>query len=95
MCSDNRGKVTFAVLPCRLTKIQSYVKNNLAGVLSIEVGLLAERAEVVYDKRITDVCPTFTFIILILLAKVNEIIAAIEDLGFQAANIVQVYRFLM
>ena len=31
------------------------MKNSLLGIVNIEVGLLAERAEVVYDKRVTDV----------------------------------------
>ncbi|ELR21256.1 coppertranslocating P-type ATPase [Acanthamoeba castellanii str. Neff] len=44
--------------------IESYVPNAVEGVISISVGLLAERAEVVYDKRTT---------------SPKEIAAAIED----------------
>jgi copper chaperone CopZ len=58
--------------------IESYVPNAVEGVLSISVGLLAERAEVVYDKRRT---------------TPQDIAAAIEDVGFQAQLLLEVLFF--
>lgn len=49
--------------------IESYVPNVIQGVWSISVALLAERAEVVYDKSLTNP---------------EEIASAINDIGFQA-----------
>lgn len=56
--------------------IESYVPNAVEGVISISVGLLAERAEVVYDKRTT---------------SPKEIAAAIEDVGFQAELLLEAH----
>lgn len=55
--------------------IENYVPNAVEGVFSISVGLLAERAEVVYDKRKTNP---------------KEIATAIEDVGFQAEPLLEV-----
>lgn len=55
--------------------IENYVPNAVEGVFSISVGLLAEKAEVVYDKRKTNP---------------KEIATAIEDVGFQAEPLLEV-----
>lgn len=59
--------------------IENYIPNAVDGVISISVGLLAERAEVIYDK-----CTT----------EPKQIAAAIEDVGFQAQILLEVRRCL-
>lgn len=59
--------------------IENYIPNAVDGVISISVGLLAERAEVIYDK-----CTT----------EPKQIAAAIEDVGFQAQVLLEVRRCL-
>jgi len=55
--------------------IENYVPNAVEGIISISVGLLAERAEVVYDNRI---------------ANPHRIAQAIEDIGFKAKLLLEV-----